>query len=141
MTHRPEPGTHDALRWVLTLMSEDAEQALRQLHLDASWVVPGPAQFGGGVHSGMDEIAAFLFRVIELFPQGLQPRTVHHTLQGPAHGTVEVTLAGLTATGASYTNRYVFSVHFADGLVTQIVEYCDTAYACDILGPATLTTA
>jgi ketosteroid isomerase-like protein len=63
-----------------------------------------------------------------LFPQGIEITITdavadHDRVMLEAHGS------GPLADGRIYANHYIFTFRFRDGLICEVAEYLDTAYA------------
>ena len=64
----------------------------------------------------------------DLFPQGIKITVTdavadHDRVMLEAHGS------GPLADGRIYANHYIFTFRFRDGLICEVAEYLDTAYA------------
>lgn len=123
----------DGRAFLENLIEGDATCSLGLLDDDVDWLVPGDARFGGGSHRGKQQVLRFFATVSELFPDGLKVHAVHEwpSLNG---SVVEATLAGATASGRRYENRYAFVIEVRAGKVIAVREYTDTAYAESVLG-------
>lgn len=123
----------DSRAFLVNLIEGDATYSLGLLDEGVEWVVPGDAQFGGGLHRGRDEVLSFFTRVQELFPAGLRVDAIR---EWPSRNgsVVEATLSGATASGRPYENRYAFVIEVRAGKVIAVREYADTGHAESILG-------
>ncbi|CAG0993100.1 hypothetical protein MYXO_02517 [Myxococcaceae bacterium] len=125
---RPWSGRH----FLEVLTGPEPGAAVRDLADEVVWHVPGVPEFGGGTHRGRAAVVEFLARVSRLFPSGL---TMCDAKEWSIAGgcVVECLLAGVTASGLEYRNRYAFVFeHHGDGIVA-IREYADTSLAERIL--------
>ena len=68
----------------------------------------------------------------DLFPQGIKITITdavadHDRVMLEAHGS------GPLADGRIYANHYIFTFRFRDGMICEVAEYLDTAYAQGML--------
>ncbi len=62
----------DALQFIEDLKGDTIERTMAWLADDFVWVVPGPAEFGGGSYKGMQGLQDFADVVEKFFPEPLQ---------------------------------------------------------------------
>lgn len=123
----------DGRAFLENLIEGDVTYSLGLLDEGVEWVVPGDARFGGGSHRGTQQVLRFFARVSELFPDGLDVQAIREWPSSNG-SVVEATLAGATASGRRYENRYAFVIEVRAGKVIAVREYADTAYAESVLG-------
>jgi ketosteroid isomerase-like protein len=104
---------------------------LSLLHPDAQWVVPKTAAPPyGGRHRGARTIVDMMLLAVK---GAFLPRTAVHRMlmlmSDDERVVVETNMTALQASGRKYDNHYVFIFEFQDGLITEIREHVDTAYA------------
>jgi ketosteroid isomerase-like protein len=64
----------------------------------------------------------------DLFPQGIVI-TITDAVADNDRVMLEAHGSGLLVDGRIYANHYVFAFRFRDGLISEVAEYLDTAYA------------
>ena len=68
----------------------------------------------------------------DLFPQGIVI-TVTDAVADNDRVMLEAHGSGPLADGRIYANHYIFTFRFRDGLISEVAEYLDTAYAQGML--------
>lgn len=120
-----------AERFFRCITDADREGMLGLTSPDLTWVVPQSAvpPYGGTHHGAVKIVDMMLSSVSRTF----LPGTVHHRiLMSLAEGdtvVVETNMRARQENGREYDNFYVFIFECRDGLITQIREHVDTAYA------------
>ena len=125
-----------AERFFEAVFRADRAELLRIFSPDVCWVVPQSAvpPFAGR-HHGTEKIADMMLSSVTAT---FLPNTVrHHILLSMADENrviVETNMTALQATGREYCNYYVFIFEFEGGLIREIREHVDTAYAIKFFG-------
>jgi ketosteroid isomerase-like protein len=125
-----------AERFFEAIFRADRAELLRIFAPDISWVVPQSAvpPFAGR-HQGAEKIADMMLGSVTVT---FLPGTVrHHVLLSMADERrviVETNMTARQASGREYSNFYVFIFECAGGLIREIREHVDTAYAIRFFG-------
>lgn len=121
------------------LARADKQALLAVFASNISWVVPKTAVPPyAGTHHGAEHIADMMLGSMQhTFVEGSLNYAILLWLSGPERVMAEVNLTGTTRDGRTYDNFYVFIFEMEGGLITQIREHVDTAYATRFFGAKT----
>lgn len=104
------------------------------MHQDCVWRFPSKASWSRRFE-GLATIRAELFGpLFALFADKYTARAINLIAEGD---TVVAEIEGrvLTHAGGLYDNQYCMLFHFRDGMIVEVVEYCDTDLEERVLGP------
>jgi ketosteroid isomerase-like protein len=123
----------------LSALVEDVDRLSDLFAQDMNWWLPRTAhtRFGFTVPTvGLD---AFLEAQRRGLEQIYQPQkwTPHVMIAEGDFVSTLATLEALTPAGVTYTNEYLFLFRCADGKITDLWEFVDTAYVHDFLASVT----
>lgn len=125
-----------AERFFEAIFRADRAELLRIFAPDVYWVVPQSAvpPFAGR-HQGAEKIADMMLSSVTVT---FLPDTVRHrillSMADENRVIVETNMTAKQASGREYCNFYVFIFECAGGLIREIREHVDTAYAIRFFG-------
>ena len=127
-----------AQRFFDGIFHADSAALLEIVSPDLVWAVPQSAVPPyAGVHRGAGRIVEMMLDSVR---RTFLPGTVrHHVLLCVAEGdtvVAETNMKARQADGREYDNHYVFIFEFENGLISEIREHVDTAYAIRFFGGA-----
>lgn len=125
-----------AERFFDAISSADRAELLQIFAPDINWVVPQSAvpPFAGR-HQGAEKIAGMMLDSVSVV---FVANTVRHrillSMADENRVIVETNMTARQAGGAEYCNFYVFIFECGNGLIREIREHVDTAYAIKFFG-------
>lgn len=114
----------------------DSAAMLALMQPDVEWLVPKTAAPPyGGRHQGAQKIVdMMLLSVKATFLPGTVVHRVLMQMSDEQRVIAETNMTAKQANGREYNNHYVFIFEFRDGLISEIREHVDTAYAVQFFG-------
>lgn len=125
-----------AERFFEAIFQADRPELLRIFAPDVSWVVPQSAvpPFAGR-HKGAEKIADMMLSAVSgTFESGTVRHRILLSMADEQRVIVETNMTALQASGKEYCNFYVFIFECEGGLIQEIREHVDTAYAIKFFG-------
>lgn len=118
------------------MRTRDVEALGSQLSPGVRWWAPQSTEPRGLARpvTGRDAVLALLTSEAFYRPEG-RTWSLHHVIVDADTVAVHATLEAQTAAGRPYRNQYAFVYEFRDGLIDQVWEHLDTAYAYPLLDP------
>jgi uncharacterized protein len=110
----------------------NAQTFLDALAEDVRWTISGTTAWSGTYH-GKKTVLSEVF--LPVFSQYAEPYRANATrlIADAEHVVVEARGCTTTKSGRSFDNAYCYVFHLADGIVDEVVEYCDTLYVSEKL--------
>jgi ketosteroid isomerase-like protein len=128
-----ESNKERVLRFFDAICAGDGETLKAMLAPDARWVIPrsAPEPFAG-THVGNEKIAQMMVAsVAQTFEPGSQTVDVLLMVAEGNAVVAETNIKARTPQGEEYDNFYAFIFEFEKGLVSELREHVDTAYAAN----------
>jgi ketosteroid isomerase-like protein len=130
------PNVAAAERFFAAITAADSATMLALLDPQVEWLVPKTAAPPyGGRHRGAQKIVDMMLQSVKA--TFLPGTVIHNVLMWMSDDTrviAETNMTARQANGREYNNFYVFIFEFRDGLITEIREHVDTAYAVQFFG-------
>lgn len=98
---------------------------------DITWVVPGTCAWAGTYRSKAEVVHKLLMPLLGQFAE--YRSEVRQVLAEGDHVVVQSRAYGTTIRGDEYNQAYCYVFRVADGMLAEVVEYCDTALAERVL--------
>jgi ketosteroid isomerase-like protein len=133
---RANNNTHAVDAFFKAITANDSATMLALMAPEVEWVVPKTAAPPyGGRHRGARKIVdMMLLSVKATFLPGTVIHRVLMQMSDEQRVIAETNMTAKQASGREYNNFYVFIFEFEDGLITEIREHVDTAYAVQFFG-------
>ncbi|TCO60524.1 nuclear transport factor 2 family protein [Actinocrispum wychmicini] len=98
---------------------------------DIRWTVPGSCSWAGTYESKADVVHKLLAPLLGQFAE--YHSEVDQVLADGDHVVVQSRSHARTKRGDEYNQSYCYVFRVADGMLAEVVEYCDTAHAEQVL--------
>ncbi len=130
-----EPNKALVRRQVAAMEARDADALAAVFGADARWWVPQSACLRAGIERplvGRDAVVALVGGSQVFFSD--MSWTIDLLIAEGDHVAAHMHMAGTTASGNDYLNHYHFLYRVEDGLIAEVWEHADSAYAFERLG-------
>ncbi len=132
----PDAMKRAAMGYFDAVCAADGDRLRELFAKDLRWRVPqGAIAPYAGTHEGADRIIEMMLGAVgQSFVGGSQRFEVLTTLVGDDVVCAESVMTARAPDGREYRNDYTFFFEFRDGLISEIREHVDTAYAAEFFG-------
>lgn len=125
----------EAVRRFFAILAADLPRAV-EIHGDdrITWTLPPTVPGGARPWEGKPAVMKFLGRMQAGFAPNSMHIEVREMVEAGTRFALRVRITALSAGGTPYENEYAFFVSCENGLITEVIEYVDSARVLQIFG-------